>query len=166
MHDSKPQRYVQQLKRLKVTLTATNGDKHINEASKQTFANICSKYHVNTRKVSFPIRRFVSMFCKHYYNDVLCILSIINESVHKTYLWGTSKRLWGTSNWHWGTSKRRIERQRWLNPAPTHRNRVASEYFCFLPWNVDGQHLVLMRVHECRQGFQTTTCAQAQGQAT
>ena len=53
----------------------------------------------------------------------------------------------------------------------THRthpsqSRMASEWFCFMPRNVDGQHLVLMRAHEYRQGFQTTSCAQAQGQAT
>ena len=59
-----------------------------------------------------------------------------------------------------------IERQWSLNPAPTHHSRVASKWFCFMPRNVDGQHLVLMHVHECRQGFQTTSCAQAQGQAT
>ena len=39
MHDNKPHRCVQQHKSLKVTQKATNRDKHINEASKQTFAN-------------------------------------------------------------------------------------------------------------------------------
>ena len=53
----------------------------------------------------------------------------------------------------------------WTQHPPI-RSRVASKWFCFMPRNVDGQHLVLMHVHECRQGFQTTSCAQAQGQAT
>ena len=39
MRDSKPQRCVQHHKLLKVTRNAINRDKHINEASKQTFAN-------------------------------------------------------------------------------------------------------------------------------
>ena len=39
MRNSKPQRCVQQHKLLKVTRNATNGDKHINEATKQIFAN-------------------------------------------------------------------------------------------------------------------------------
>ena len=39
MRDIKPQRFVQLLKLLKVTRNATNLNKHINEASKQTFAN-------------------------------------------------------------------------------------------------------------------------------
>ena len=39
MRDSKPQRCIQQHKSLKVTRNATNQDKHINEASKETFAN-------------------------------------------------------------------------------------------------------------------------------
>ena len=38
MRDSKPQRCVQQHKSLKATRNLTNRDKHINEASKQTFA--------------------------------------------------------------------------------------------------------------------------------
>ena len=39
MRDSKPQRCVQHHKLLKVTQNAINRDKHINEASKHTFAN-------------------------------------------------------------------------------------------------------------------------------
>ena len=39
MRDSKPQRCVQQHKWLKLTRNLTNRNKHINEASKQTFAN-------------------------------------------------------------------------------------------------------------------------------
>ena len=40
---------------------ATNRDKHKNETSQQILANNLSKYHVNTRKVCFPIQRFVLM---------------------------------------------------------------------------------------------------------
>ena len=40
VRDSKPQRCVQQHKSLKVPRNATNRNKHINEASKQTLANI------------------------------------------------------------------------------------------------------------------------------
>ena len=38
--DSKPQSCVQHHKLLKLARNATNGNKHLNEASKQTFANI------------------------------------------------------------------------------------------------------------------------------
>ena len=41
---------------------ATNRNRHVNEASKQTFANNVTKNQVNTRKVSFPIGTFVSMY--------------------------------------------------------------------------------------------------------
>ena len=40
---------------------ATNRDKHKNETSQQFLANIFPKYRVNTRKVCFPIQRFVLM---------------------------------------------------------------------------------------------------------
>ena len=40
---------------------ATNRDKHKNEAYKQFLGNNLSIYQVNTRKVCFPIGRFVSM---------------------------------------------------------------------------------------------------------
>ena len=39
MHDSKRQRCVQQHKSFKMTRNPTNRDKHINEATKQRFAN-------------------------------------------------------------------------------------------------------------------------------
>ena len=61
MRDSKAQRCVQQQKSLKLTQIATKRDKHINEASKQTFLTIFSKCHVNTRKVCFLVGKFVSM---------------------------------------------------------------------------------------------------------
>ena len=88
MRDSKPQRYVQQLKTLKGTRNARNGNKHINEASKQTFANnlfkISFKY---TQGKPFNLKICFNILSKQYYNDVLCILSKINESVNKNYLW-------------------------------------------------------------------------------
>ena len=87
MRDSKPQCYVQQLERLKGTRNATNGDKHRNEATKQTFTNslfkILCKYTqgmLSNRKICFNV------LSKQYYNDVLFVLSEINESVHKNYL--------------------------------------------------------------------------------
>ena len=43
MRDSKPQRCVHEHKSLKVTRNATTRDKHINEAWKETFANILFK---------------------------------------------------------------------------------------------------------------------------
>ena len=39
IRDGKPQRCIQQHKSLKVTQTATNRNRHVNEASKQTLAN-------------------------------------------------------------------------------------------------------------------------------
>ena len=63
-----------------MTRNATNGDKHINEATKQTFANnlfkISCKYtqgKLSNRKICFNV------LSKQYYNNVLCILSKINE---------------------------------------------------------------------------------------
>ena len=68
MRDSKPQRCVQQHKLLKVTRNATNRDRHINEASKQFFfPTVCSKLHVNTRKVWFPFGKVLSI-CSIYEN--------------------------------------------------------------------------------------------------
>ena len=57
MHESKPQHNL-----LKVTGNATNRVKHVNEAMKQILPTIFSKLPVNTRKVCFPIKEFVSMF--------------------------------------------------------------------------------------------------------
>ena len=61
MRDSEPQSCNQQHKQLKVTQNATNRDKHKNQASKQKFVQNLSNNHVYTRKVCFPIGRFVSM---------------------------------------------------------------------------------------------------------
>ena len=61
IRDSKPQGCVQQHKLLKVIRNATNRDKHINKASKQTFANFLFKILCKYTKVCFPTGRFVSM---------------------------------------------------------------------------------------------------------
>ena len=82
MRDSKPQRCVQQHKSLKMTRNATNRDIHINETSKQTFANnlfkMSSKYTqdmLSNRKICFNV------FNRRTYDDVLCNLSKYNETV-------------------------------------------------------------------------------------
>ena len=84
MRDSKPQRCVQHHKSLKVTQNALNRDKHINEASKQTFANNlfwiickCMQGMVFNRNIcgnAFNLRN---------YDEFVCILSKINETVQK-----------------------------------------------------------------------------------
>ena len=61
MRDMEPQRCVPHHKSLKVTRNATNRNKHLNEASKQTLPTISSKSYVITRKVCFPIGRIVAM---------------------------------------------------------------------------------------------------------
>ena len=75
MRENKPQQ-----KSLKFTRNATNRNKHINEASKRSFANNLSKHHVNTRNVCFPIGRFVSM-SSTYYDKSLSNLNETNETV-------------------------------------------------------------------------------------
>ena len=59
MRNSKPQLCVQMHESLRVTQTAKNWVKHINEASKQIFANNLFKISctVNTRKAVFPNRK-------------------------------------------------------------------------------------------------------------
>ena len=47
MRDSKPQRCILQHKSLNVTQNATNGNKRINEVSKQVFANNLFKISIN-----------------------------------------------------------------------------------------------------------------------
>ena len=61
MRDSKPQRFVQQHKSLKVTQIATNRGKHINEAWKKIFARNLSLISCKYMKIMFSVRRFVSM---------------------------------------------------------------------------------------------------------
>ena len=75
MRESKPQRFVQQHKLLKVTRTATNGDKHINEAFKQTFAKNLFKISFKNmqgvlfnRKICFNVLniRIQANFCVYF----------------------------------------------------------------------------------------------------
>ena len=84
MRDSKPQRCVQHHKSLKVTQNAINRDKHINEASKQTFANnlfqILFKY---TQGMVFNRNICGNAFNIRNYDEFVCILSKINETVQK-----------------------------------------------------------------------------------
>ena len=82
MRDSKPQCCVQQHKSLKVLRNETNPDKHINEASKQIFANNPFKISCNYMlgmlsnwKICFDV------FHTLYYDDFLCNLSKINKTV-------------------------------------------------------------------------------------
>ena len=75
MRDSKPQRCVQQHKLLKVTRNATNGDKHINEASKQTLANNLFKISFQTRQSVFSNRSiYFNAFNIRNYDEIVCIL--------------------------------------------------------------------------------------------
>ena len=82
MRDSKPQRCVQQHKSLKVTQKATNRDKHINEASKRSFANnpfkISRKYTqgmFSNGKICFNV------FNIRTYDKLLCNLKNYVETV-------------------------------------------------------------------------------------
>ena len=82
MRDSKPQRSVQQLKSLKVTRNATNRDKHINEASKQTFADNlfkmsckCTQGMLSNWKICFNVINIRT------YDDFFCNLSKVTETV-------------------------------------------------------------------------------------
>ena len=74
MHDSKPQ-----YNSLKVTGNAKNRDKHVNEASKQTFAN-------NITKIS----------CKHTHDmlsNLKICFNVINIKTYDELLWNLSKRI-------------------------------------------------------------------------
>ena len=82
MRDSKPQRWIQQHKSLKVTRNATNGDKHINEATKQIFANnlfkISRKYTqgmLSNPKICFSALKIRS------YDQSFCNLSKIDQTL-------------------------------------------------------------------------------------
>ena len=97
MRDSKPQRCVQQHKLLKVTRNATNRDKHINEASKQTFANnffkISCKYMQNMLsnwKICLNIINITT------YDERLCKLSKDNEI--ESYTTCTKFPIWCQQN--------------------------------------------------------------------
>ena len=84
MRDSKSQRCVQQHKALKVTRNATNYDKHVNEASKQYFANnlfkISCKY---TQGMHFNWKVCFNALNIQMYDEPLCILKEINETVQR-----------------------------------------------------------------------------------
>ena len=73
MRDSKQQRCVQKHASLKVARKATNGDKHINEESKQTLPTISSKYLLNTGKVCFRFGTFTSMLSIYEIMTKLCV---------------------------------------------------------------------------------------------
>ena len=82
MRESNPQRCVQQHNSLKVTRNATNRDKHMNEASKQTLAysllKISCKYTQrmpSNWKICFNVNNIRSD------DESLCNLSEINETV-------------------------------------------------------------------------------------
>ena len=82
MRDSQPLRCVQQHKSLKVTRNATNRDKHINEASKQLFANNLFKISRKDRQgmlSNWKICFNVFNICT--YEEVFFGLSKINEIV-------------------------------------------------------------------------------------
>ena len=82
MRDSTLQRDVQQHKLLEVTRFATNRDKHINEASKQTFANylfkmsfIYTQCMLSNRKICFNVINRLT------YRELLGNLSKNNDTV-------------------------------------------------------------------------------------
>ena len=79
MRDSKPQH-----NSLKVTGNAKNRDKHINEASKQTFANNLFEILCNyTQGMVFIPNICGNAFNIRDYDEFVCILSKINETVQK-----------------------------------------------------------------------------------
>ena len=85
MRDSKPQRRVQQHMLLKVTQNETNRDKHINEASKQTFANNLFKTSCKYMQGMLSNWKiYFNVFNIQTYDEFLCNLSKINETVQKT----------------------------------------------------------------------------------
>ena len=82
MCDNKPQPCVQQHKSLKVPRNATNRDKHINEASKQTFAN--NRFKMSRKDTQSKLSNW--MICFNViniptYDKLLCSLSKINKIV-------------------------------------------------------------------------------------
>ena len=81
MRDSKPQRCVQQHKSLQVTQNATNRDKHINEASKQTFAN--NLFKMSCKYTQGMLSNWKICFNVLYlrtYDKNLCNFGKINET--------------------------------------------------------------------------------------
>ena len=82
MRDSKPHRCFQQHKSIKTTRNATKQDKHINEASKQTFPNnlfqMSCKY---TQGMLSDWKICFNVINVRTYDEFLCILGKINETV-------------------------------------------------------------------------------------
>ena len=73
MRDSKPQRCVQQHKSLKETQNATNRDKHINEASKRSFAKYPLKIFCKYTQSMFSNWKICfNVFNIRTYDKLLC----------------------------------------------------------------------------------------------
>ena len=85
MKDSKPQHCVQQHKLLKMKLNATNRDKHIKEASKQTSSNnlfkVSCKY---TQSMLFNWKICFNVINIQTYDELMCSLSKSTEFVKWT----------------------------------------------------------------------------------
>ena len=80
MHDSKPQSCVQQHKSFKLTRNATNLNKHMNEASKQTIANNLFKTSCKCTQGMFSIWKICfHVINKRTYNEPLCTLSQLSK---------------------------------------------------------------------------------------
>ena len=80
MRDSKPQRCVQQHKSFKVTRNATNRNKHINEASKQIFANNLLKMPCKyTRGMFSNWKICFNVINIRTYDELLCNLSKLSK---------------------------------------------------------------------------------------
>ena len=80
MRDNKTQRCVQQHKSLKVTRNATNKDKHINETSKQIFAN--NLFKLSYRYIKGMLSNWKICFNViniRTYDEPLCDLSKITK---------------------------------------------------------------------------------------
>ena len=85
MQDSEPQRCVQQHKSLKVTQNATIRDKHINEASKQIRAKNLFKLSCKYTQGMFSnLKICFNVINKHTYDELLCNLSKLNETLYKS----------------------------------------------------------------------------------
>ena len=85
MRDSKPQPCFEQHKSLKVTQNATNRDKHINETSKQIFANNLFKVSSKYTQGMFPNWKICfNVINDRTYHELLGNLSKSNDTVIKT----------------------------------------------------------------------------------
>ena len=80
MRDSKPQRDVQQHKLLEMPKIATNREKHINDASKQTFADNLFKMSFHYTQCMFSNWKICfNVINIRTYDKKLCNLSKKNE---------------------------------------------------------------------------------------